>query len=100
MNLGTAMLGLGDVLGGRAEAPIAELRGGDSNAIDVARRDAGRACKPDEQRVEVRAFAAKGARLEHRGDVARPAAASRSVAERILDHPLVDRARLLEIGVC
>src|SRR5580765_6877675 len=50
------------------------------------------------QRVEVSAFAAEVAGLQHEPDIAASAASNLRIAKRILDHPFVDRARLVEIG--
>ena len=99
INLRAAMLRFGDDCRARAEALVAELRWRNANAVDVARRQAGRPRQADIERVEIGAFAAEIARLEHRRDVADAAAAHLGVAERVIDDPLVDRARLLDVGL-
>ena len=96
MELGAAVLGLGDVA---ALAEALELRGvGAARAVHVARGDLHCPRQPDEERVEVGALAAEIARVEHGLDVAQPAAADLRVAEGVLDDPLVERARLVGIG--
>ena len=98
-NVGPAMLGLGDVGRSDAEALVAEARRGDANAVEVARGKTRRASEADKQAVDVGAFAAQLFRRQHRLDVARAAAARRGDALRVRDEPIVDRARLLKIGL-
>jgi len=74
VELGAAVLGLGDV---PALAEALELRGvRAARAVYVARRDLHGPREADEERVEIGALAAEVARLEHRLDVAQPAAAT------------------------
>ena len=56
----------------RLRKPRSDRR--DAEAVDVARRNPRGAAEPDEQRVQVRAFAAQVSRLEHEADVADAAA--------------------------
>src|SRR5262249_9817144 len=92
---GAAVLGFRDVA---ALAETLELvRVGHADAIDVARGNAGRAREPDEERVQVCAFASEVARLEQRADVAEAAPAHLGIAERVVDDPLVDRLGFLEV---
>ena len=94
MHLGAAMLRLGDVAG-FAER-LGDLRVGDAHAEEISRRQPRRPRQPDEQRVDVGAFAAEIARFQQERDIADPAAARRRVAIRIVDDPVIDRPRLVE----
>ena len=87
------MLRLADIRRTSAQRLEAEFRGRDADAVDVARRQADRAGEADIERVEVGAFAVEIARLDHGGNVADAAAFGRGVAEGVLDHPVVERAR-------
>ena len=88
------MLRLADDLRARAQRLEAELRRRHPDAVDVARRQSGRARQPDEQRIQVGALAVEVAGPDHRGDVADAAPQRLGVAEGVLDHPVVDGAGL------
>ena len=95
VELRPAVLGTADVT---ALPEALELcRVGHPHAVDVARRDADGTRQPDEEGVEVGALAPEVPGLEHPADVADAAAAHLRIAERVLDDPLVDRARLVEL---
>src|SRR6185295_14539514 len=98
VDLGAAVLGASDVRGTSAEAAIAELALRHSQAVDIARGKSGCARQADVQRIEVGAFALQVAGLQHALDVADAAAAHFRVAGRVIDDPLVDRARLLQLA--
>ena len=98
VHLGAAMLRLGDDLGTRAEALVAELRGGDADAVDIARRQPGRAREPNVKRIQIGTLAAEIPGLQHCGNIADAAATDFGVAERIVDDPFIDRAGLVEVG--
>jgi hypothetical protein len=78
--LGAAMLRFGDDLILGPEALVAELRRRHPDAVDVAGRNARGACETDEQGVEVGAFAAEMAALQHRSDISDTAAARLGIA--------------------
>src|SRR5262245_4394289 len=96
-HLSSTVLRLAHDFAAGAEALVAELGGSDANAIDIARGQADRARQPDIERVQVRTLAAKISSLQHRGDVADAAAARLRIAERIIDDPLVNAPRLLDV---
>src|SRR5262245_14258337 len=96
MDLGAAVLRLADVAG-LAEAP--ELRGVRApDAVDVACRQSGRPREADVERVQVGALAAEVARIQHALHVTDAAPSDLGITERIVDDPLVDRARPSQIG--
>ena len=97
-DLGAAVLGLGDV-SALAQALVAEARVGDADAVDVARRQPGRAREADEEGVEVGALAREVAGLQHAADVADAAAAHLGLAEGVVHDPVVDRARLVLVAL-
>src|SRR6185436_4136356 len=98
VELRAAMLSLADDRCADAEAAVTMDRRRDPEPVDVARRNAGRAAKADEHRIQVAALAAEVLRLQHRLDVAPAAAARFRIAERVLHDPLVNRTRLVEVG--
>ena len=53
----------------------------------------------DVEGIQVRTLASEVTSFEHGADVAPTAAAYLRIAERIVDDPLVDRTRFLDIGV-
>lgn len=63
-DLGAAVLGLADVGGGGAEGGVAEARGRDADAVDIAGGEAGGAGKADEEGADVGALAAEVAGFE------------------------------------
>src|SRR5438067_2868255 len=93
-----AMLRLADHRRRRTEALVAERGAGDADPIDVPRGNAQRPGEADEQPVEIRAFAAEIAALQHGLDVAGAAAPGLRVAHGVLHDPFVDAATLLQIG--
>ena len=98
IRFGAAVLRALEVRRVGAELAVAEGRGGEPQAVDVAGRHADRAAQADEHRVQVGALAAKVAGLEHRLDVAGAAASGLRLAMRVGDHPVVDRTRLVDVG--
>ena len=95
----TAVLRLGDDLRAGSQTFVTEFRWRHANAVDVTRRHARCPGQTDIQRVKIGAFAAKVAALEHSGDIAVTAAARLGIAERIVHDPLVNGARLLDVGL-
>src|SRR5215469_7053881 len=94
------MLGFRDMVRSHAETLIAEFGFGDANSINVSRRKACRSSQPDIKGVEIGTFPAQISGLQHETDVAAPAATSLGIAEGVLDYPLVDGARFLDVGGC
>jgi len=92
------VLRLADDLAACPETLVSEPRRRNADAVDVACRQPSRPRQPNIERVQVRALAAEIAGFEHRGNVADTAAACFRIAERVLDDPLVDAARLLEVA--
>src|SRR5207244_3992850 len=99
-DLGATVLGLADDLAACPEALVAKPRRRDADAVDIACGQSDRTRQPDIERIQVRALAAEIAGLEHRGDVADAAAARLRIAEGIIDDPLVDATRLLDVAEC
>src|SRR5262249_48193003 len=97
-NLGATVLGLADDLATCPKALVAEPRGRNADAVDVACWQPNRARQPDIERIQVRALAAEVAGLQHRCDVADAAAARLRIAESIIDDPLINAARLLNVA--
>src|SRR5262249_42202589 len=97
-NLGATVLGFADDLATCPKALVAEPRGRNADAVDVACGQPNRARQPDIERIQVRALAAEVACLEHRSDVADAAAARLGIAESIIDDPLINAARLLDVA--
>src|SRR5260370_11323006 len=82
------------------EALVTEPRGRNADAVDITCGQTHGTCQSDIERIQVRALAAEIAGLQHRGDVANAAAARLRIAERVIDDPLVDATRLLDIAEC
>ena len=80
-----------------AEALALEIRGPQSNAIDVSRRDAGGFHQANEERIEICALAPEVAGFQHGPDVSYAAPAHLRIAMRVVDDPLVDCVRLLYV---
>src|SRR5205807_214983 len=98
VKLGAAVLRLADHRRAHAQAAVTARRGRNANAVDIAGWHAHRARQADKQRAQIAAFAAEVAGLEHRLDVAPAAAAHLGIAERVVDDPFVDRARLFDVA--
>ena len=81
------------------EALVSQFRLGDADAVDVARRKARRAGEADIERVEIGALAAQIPGFQHEADVADAAAARFRIPKRVVDDPLVDCARFLDVGL-
>ena len=92
------MLRLADHLRVCAQALVPEPGGRDADAVDVACGQADGAREAHVEGIQVRALAAEIAALEHRGDIADAATARFWIAERIVDDPLIDTPRLLQVG--
>ncbi len=97
--LGAAVLCLRDVRRAGAEALVAVLGRRHAHAIDVARRHVDRARQPDIERVKIGALAAEVAALEQRLHVTDATAARLRIAEGVVDDPLIERARLVDVGL-
>src|SRR5262249_52415658 len=80
-----------------AETLETQLRSGYPHTIDVACRDANGAAETDKQGIEVSTFTPQIVGLQHRLDVANATAAGFRLAERILNDPLINSARLLTV---
>jgi hypothetical protein len=52
--------------------------------------------EPDKKRVDVSAFPAEIAGLQHKADIADTTAPRLGAAKAVIDHPVVDRPRLVE----
>src|SRR5256885_2934351 len=93
-----AVLRLADDRRRGTQTLVAERGARDADAVDIARRDAQGSGEADEEAVEIGAFAAEVAALQHRLDVAGTASAGLGVAQRVLNDPFIDCAPLLQIG--
>src|SRR4051794_10862264 len=71
----------------------------DSDAIYGACGEPRRTRRADIERVEIGAFAAQIPRLQHEPDVADTAAARFRVSKRVINDPVINRARLIKVGL-
>src|SRR5690606_38281994 len=78
------------------QALVAEPRGPDPEAVDMARGKAAGPCKPDIERVQVGAVAPQVPGLEHRLDIAGATAPGSGLANRVVDDPVVERPCLVQ----
>ncbi len=68
------------------------------DAIHIACGKTRRTRRADTERVEIGAFAAQIPRLQHEPDVADTAAARFRVSKRVINDPVINRARLIKVG--
>src|SRR6516225_6343365 len=94
------MLRLGDFLGRRTQALVAQLGLRHANAIYVTRREAYRTRESYVEGIQVGTLTAQVASFEHEANVAPAAAAHLGIAKRVFDNPLIDCAGFRDICVC
>ena len=90
VDLSATVLSLGCLIRRKAEASKAQLRLCGSQAVDVPRGQADGASQAHIQGVQVCAFAAEIAGLQHGTNISAATAADLGIAEGVLDDPLID----------